>query len=203
LVHEGLGTLVAWRMARHRSVSITVSFNDYGFELSSRDDLSADEKMWRELLSTDHLTEDLMACMNTAELAKRQFRGIARVAGLVMQGFPGNPKTTKSLQVSSGLLFDVFTKYDPGNLLLGQAQREILEQQLELTRLQATLESLRSRTLVQIFTKHLTPMAFPLWADMLSSSLTTENFASRLEKMLNELEQAAQHPDAPENRPER
>ena len=203
LVHEGLGTLVAWRMARHRSVSITVSFNDYGFELSSRDDLSADEKMWRELLSTDHLTEDLMACMNTAELAKRQFRGIARVAGLVMQGFPGNPKTTKSLQVSSGLLFDVFTKYDPGNLLLGQAQREILEQQLELTRLQATLESLRSRTLVQIFTKHLTPMAFPLWADMLSSSLTTENFASRLEKMLNELEQAAQYPDAPENRPER
>jgi ATP-dependent Lhr-like helicase len=203
LVHEGLGTLVAWRMARHRSVSITVSFNDYGFELSSRDDLSADEKMWRELLSTDHLTEDLMACMNTAELAKRQFRGIARVAGLVMQGFPGNPKTTKSLQVSSGLLFDVFTKYDPGNLLLGQAQREILEQQLELTRLQATLESLRGRTLVQICTKHLTPMAFPLWADMLSSSLTTENLASRLEKMLNELEQAAQHPDAPENRPER
>ena len=203
LVHEGLGTLVAWRMARHRSVSITVSFNDYGFELSSRDDLSADEKMWRELLSVDHLTEDLMACMNTAELAKRQFRGIARVAGLVMQGFPGNPKTTKSLQVSSGLLFDVFTKYDPGNLLLGQAQREILEQQLELTRLQTTLESLRSRTLVQIFTKHLTPMAFPLWADMLSSSLTTENFASRLEKMLQELEQAAQHPEAPENRPER
>ena len=136
-------------------------------------------------------------------MAKRQFRGIARVAGLVMQGFPGNPKTTKSLQVSSGLLFDVFTKYDPGNLLLGQAQREILEQQLELTRLQATLESLRGRTLVQICTKHLTPMAFPLWADMLSSSLTTENFASRLEKMLNELEQAAQYPDAPENRPER
>ena len=203
LVHEGLGTLVAWRMARHRSVSITVSFNDYGFELSSRDDLSADEKMWRDLLSTDHLTEDLMACMNTAELAKRQFRGIARVAGLVMQGFPGNPKTSKSLQVSSGLLFDVFTKYDPGNLLLGQAQREILEQQLELTRLQATLESLRGRTLVQFCTKHLTPMAFPLWADMLSSSLTTENFASRLEKMLNELEQAAQYPDAPENRPER
>ncbi len=203
LVHEGLGTLVAWRMARHRSVSITVSFNDYGFELSSRDDLSADEKMWQEFLSTHHLTEDLMACMNTAELAKRQFRGIARVAGLVMQGFPGNPKTTKSLQVSSGLLFDVFTKYDPGNLLLEQAQREILEQQLELTRLQATLQSLRSRTLVQIFTKHLTPMAFPLWADMLSSSLTTENFASRLEKMLQELEQAAQNPHAPENRPER
>ena len=203
LVHEGLGTLVAWRMARHRSVSITVSFNDYGFELFSRDDLSADENTWRGLLSTENLTDDLKACMNTAELAKRQFRGIARVAGLILQGFPGNPKTTKSLQISSGLLFDVFTKYDPDNLLLDQAQREILEQQLELTRLQATLESLRNRELVQVHTKRLTPMAFPLWADMLSSSLTTENFASRLEKMLAELEQAAQHPNAPENRPER
>ena len=203
LVHEGLGTLVAWRMARHRHVSITVSFNDYGFELFSPDDLSAGEAAWRELLSAANLTEDLIACMNTAELAKRQFRGIARVAGLVLQGFPGNPKTTKSLQVSSGLLFDVFSKYDPGNLLLAQARREILEQQLELTRLKATLAALGSRSLVRVSTKHLTPMAFPLWADLLSSSLTTENFASRLEKMLRELEQAARHPEAPENRPER
>jgi len=203
LVHEGLGTLVAWRMARHRSVSITVSFNDYGFELFSPDDLAADDRTWRALLSAEHLTDDLKACMNTAELAKRQFRGIARVAGLIMQGFPGNPKTTKSLQISSGLLYDVFTKYDPGNLLLEQAQREILEQQLELTRLTATLTALETRSLVRIFTKHLTPMAFPLWADQLSSSLTTENFASRLEKMLAELEQAARHPDAPESRPER
>ena len=203
LVHEGLGMLVAWRMAQHRSVSITVSFNDYGFELFSRDDLSTDEKRWRALLSTDHLTDDLKSCMNTAELSKRQFRGIARVAGLIRQGFPGNPKTTKSLQVSSGLLFDVFSKYDPDNLLLDQAQREIMEQQLELTRLTDTLESLRDRTLVQVHTKRLTPMAFPLWADMLSSHLTTENFASRLEKMLAELEQAAEYPHAPENRPER
>ncbi len=203
VVHEGLGTLVAWRMARHRSVSITVSFNDYGFELFSRDDLSADETTWRELLSPENLTVDLLACMNTAELAKRQFRGIARVAGLVLQGFPGNPKTTKSLQISSGLLFDVFSKYDPDNLLIAQAQREILDQQLELTRLEATLASLGQRTLVKVFTKRLTPMAFPLWADMLSSSLTTENFASRLERMLAELEQAAQEPHAPENRPER
>ena len=203
LVHEGLGTLVAWRMARHRSVSITVSFNDYGFELFSRDDLSADEGTWRELLSSTDLNADLKSCMNITELARRQFRGIARVAGLVLQGLPGNPKTTKSLQVSSGLLFDVFSKYDPDNLLLDQAQREILEQQLEITRLQATLDSLESRSLVKVFTKRLTPMAFPLWADMLSSSLTTENFATRLERMLAELEQAAQEPNAPENRPER
>lgn len=203
LVHEGLATLVAWRMARHRSVSITVSFNDYGFELFSRDDLAADEKTWRGLLSTENLTGDLQACMNTAELAKRQFRGIARVAGLVLQGFPGNPKTTKSLQISSGLLFDVFSKYDPDNLLLDQARREILEQQLELTRLTATLEDLERREMIRVFTKRLTPMAFPLWADLLSSSLTTENFATRLERMLAELEQAALQPDAPENRPER
>jgi len=203
LVHEGLATLVAWRMAQDRSVSITVSFNDYGFELFSAADLAADEKTWRKLLSPGSLTEDLKACMNIAELAKRQFRGIARVAGLVLQGFPGNPKTTKSLQTSSGLLYDVFTKYDPENLLLEQAQREILEQQLDLARLQATLEELQGRSLVKVYTRRLTPMAFPLWADMLSSSLSTESFGSRLEKMLMELEQAALTPGAPGNRPER
>ncbi|MDB6068941.1 MAG: box helicase [Verrucomicrobiales bacterium] len=203
LVHEGLGTLVAWRMARERTVSITVSFNDYGFELFSRDDLSVDEARWRQLLGTENLLEDLLSCMNTAELAKRQFRGIARVAGLVLMGYPGNPKTAKSLQVSSSLLYDVFCKYDPDNLLIAQARREILDQQLELTRLQATLEGLRERSIVQVFTKRLTPMAFPLWADLLSSSLSTESFGSRLEKMLEELEEAALHPDAPENRPER
>jgi ATP-dependent Lhr-like helicase len=203
LVHEGLATLVAWRMAQDRSVSITVSFNDYGFELFSAADLAADEKTWRKLLSPGSLTEDLKACMNIAELAKRQFRGVARVAGLVLQGFPGNPKTTKSLQTSSGLLYDVFTKYDPENLLLEQAQREILEQQLDLARLQATLEELQGRSLVKVYTRRLTPMAFPLWADMLSSSLSTESFGSRLEKMLMELEQAALTPGAPGNRPER
>lgn len=197
LVHEGLGTLVAWRLTRRAPGNITVSFNDYGFELFSPSlDLRVTEAEWRELFSVYGLLDDLLACMNTTELAKRRFREIARVAGLVVQGYPGNPKSTKALQVSSGLLYDVFAKYDPGNLLLEQARREILERQLEVTRLGAAMEELRERKIVRVGTERLTPFAFPLWAGRMSASLTEESFTGRLERMLAELERAADEPGA-------
>jgi ATP-dependent Lhr-like helicase len=200
LVHEGIGTLAAWRMARDCPRSIEVSFNDYGFELHSRDDLSGAD--WPALLSPGDLLEDLEACLNTGELARRHFRDIARVAGLIIPGFPGQAKSARSLQVSSGLLYDVFARYDPANLLLAQAKRDILERQFEFQRLHETLSSLQQRTIVRLATRRLTPMAFPLWADLLSSRLSTESFTDRLSRMLADLEKAAAQPPSPLDRPE-
>jgi ATP-dependent Lhr-like helicase len=202
VVHEGLGTLVAYRFARDDSRSIQVTYNDYGFELHSRSDLFVDEATWRQLLSTDALLDDLLECMNTAELARNQFREVSRVAGLVVQGFPGNQKATRALQASSSLLYDVFERYDPENLLLEQAQREILERQLELTRMQTTMDAIATRSIVKIYCQRLTPMAFPLWADGISSHLTTEDFTTRLDRMLRDLENDAREPNAPHLRPE-
>jgi ATP-dependent Lhr-like helicase len=189
LVHEGLASLVASRLARDEPRSLEMSFNDYGFELHSPEHFRIDGKRWRELLSTENLLEDLVECLNMAELAKRQFREVARVAGLVISSFPGRRKSTRSLQASSGLLYDVFAKYDPENLLLKQAEREILQRQLELSRLRQTLEQLESWELVQVVTRRLTPLAFPLWADRLGAeSLSSESFSKRIERMLEELE---------------
>ena len=202
VVHEGLGTLIAFRLARDNPKSIQVTYNDYGFELHSRSDLFVDEPTWRELLSADRLLDDLIACMNTSELAKHQFREVSRVAGLVVQGFPGNQKTARSLQASSSLLYEVFERYDPGNLLLEQAQREILERQLELTRLRATMEAASRKSIVKVYCQRLTPMAFPLWADGISSHLSTEDFTTRLERMLRELEEDARTPGQPHLKPE-
>jgi ATP-dependent Lhr-like helicase len=200
LVHEGIGTLAAWRMARAQPRSIEVSFNDYGFELHCRDDLSGAD--WPALLSPDDLLDDLQACLNTGELARRHFREIARVAGLILPGFPGQAKSARSLQVSSGLLYDVFARYDPDNLLLAQARRDILERQFEFQRLHDTLTALRQRSIVRLATRRLTPMAFPLWADLLSSRLSTESFTDRLSRMLADLESAAARPRNPLDRPE-
>jgi ATP-dependent Lhr-like helicase len=50
----------------------------------------------------------------------------------VFQGYPGQHKSARQLQASSALFFEVFRKHDAGNLLLTQAQREVLEQELEL-----------------------------------------------------------------------
>lgn len=191
LVNEGLGMLAAYRLSRGRPVSIQVTPNDYGFELRSADPLELDAEEWRALFSTERLIEDLFGCLNTAELGRYQFREVARVAGLVIQGFPGNPKSARALQLSSGLLYDVFARYDPDNLLLEQAQRQVLERQLEIARLQETLEAMGRRQLIVQRCRRLPPMAFPLWADSISSHLSTEDFVQRMEKMIAQLETAA------------
>jgi ATP-dependent Lhr-like helicase len=188
LVNEGLGALVAFRLSRESGESINVTQNDYGFCLGAPRGLPLDEAVLREALTTDHLIEDLLECMNTAEMARRQFRYVARVAGLLIPDMPGKRKPTRDLQVSANLLFEVFTRYDPDNLLLEQSRREILENQLELVRLQKTLASIQTRPFRLIETRRLTPMAFPLWADRLSAFLPAGDAATRLEKMLSKLQ---------------
>ncbi|MGJ8726105.1 MAG: ligase-associated DNA damage response DEXH box helicase [Roseibacillus sp.] len=186
--NEGLGALLAWRITRDTGATVEATQNDYGFSLSSNADLPLDEPTWRELLTTNKLVDDLLACLNATELARRQFRDIARVSGLIVANYPGQRKTGRELQTSSSLLFDVFTNYDPHNLLLEQAQREILERQLELTRLQAVLLTLQTLPIVIQETERLTPFAFPLWADRLQANTTGQDYASRLEAMLTSLE---------------
>lgn len=190
LAHEGLASLVAYRISRRSGESIHTTQNDYGFSLTSRRGLSLDEVVVREAFSLENLDEDLLSCMNTAEMSRRQFRIIARVAGLLVPDLPGNRRPVRDLQVSARLLFEVFTRYDPDNLLLEQSRREILEGQLELERLRETLVSLAEKDFELVETRRLTPMAFPLWADRLSAYLPAGDAATQLEKMLFRLQAA-------------
>jgi ATP-dependent helicase Lhr and Lhr-like helicase len=192
LVHEGLGTLVAYRIGRENGQSIQASQNDYGFSLTARRGLNLDEPSLRRHLSPDDLLEDLVACMNTAELARRNFREIARVSGLILQQPPGRQdRSRRELQSSASLLYEVLQRYDPHNLLLVQSEREILEKQLEFTRLNHVIRDLTAREFHLVETEHLTPMAFPLWADRLQSTLVATDAATRLGEMLAELSSAA------------
>ncbi|MEM9080312.1 MAG: DEAD/DEAH box helicase [Verrucomicrobiota bacterium] len=190
--NEGLGALLAWRITRDTGSTVQATQNDYGFSLSSPADLPTEEGTWRDLLTTKELLEDLLACLNATELARRQFRDIARVAGLVVENYPGKQKSGRELQTSASLLYDVFRNYDPDNLLLAQAQREILEKQLELSRLQAVLLTLQTLPLTILETERLTPFAFPLWADRLQANTTGRDYATRLESMLTALEASAE-----------
>lgn len=70
------------------------------------------------LFSEENLRSDILESLNLIELGKRQFREIARVAGLVFQNQSGTPKKARQVQVSSSLLYDVFKKYEPSNLFL-------------------------------------------------------------------------------------
>jgi ATP-dependent Lhr-like helicase len=191
-VHEGLATLLAQRLARETPATYTLSANDYGFELVSREPVALDEARLRRLLQPDGLAEDLVESLNLSEVARRQFRDIARIAGLVLQGLPGRPKTTRQLQASSGLIYDVLQRYDPANLLLAQATREVLENQLEAQRLRVCLERLSAGEIVLVAPARLTPLSFPLWAESLQSQvLSTESWEERVLKMVESLERAA------------
>ena len=191
LVHEGLAALFAYRISRLVPITFTMSANDYGFELLSVERAPLDEALAAGLLSADALLEDVPASLNAAELARRQFREIARVAGLVFPGLPRSGKTARQLQASSGLFFDVFQRYDPTNLLLTQAHREVLERQLESSRLGRALERL-SRSEVLITTpKRATPLAFPLLVDRARARVSSETLVDRIRRMQLALERAA------------
>jgi len=128
-----------------QAITLTLQVNDYGFELQCPQPFEVDTDLLRPLFSTDNLLEDILASVNSGEIAKRQFRNIARIAGLVFNGYPGKSKTAKQVQASSGLIFDVFENYDKDNLLLDQAKREVLEQQLEFRRLADCLNMVKQR----------------------------------------------------------
>jgi len=178
-------------MARLAPLSFAMSSNDWGIELLSSDEPPLDEALAAGLLSGDDLIDDLPASLNAAEMAKRQFREIARVAGLVFPGLPRSGKTARQLQASSGLFFDVFQRYDPDNLLLAQAHREVLERQLERSRLGTTLRRLSQARIVVTAPRRFTPLSFPLLVDRTRNKVSSEKLSERIKRMQLALERAA------------
>ncbi|ALM86763.1 DNA ligase-associated DEXH box helicase [Bordetella sp. N] len=196
-VHLGVASLIAWRVAQRAPATFTLAVNDYGLEL-----LCPEQQDWPALfadpglglLEDGALLDDVLASLNAAELAQRRFREIARVSGLVFQGFPGAHKSARQLQASSSLFYQVFREYDPANMLLSQAEREVLAQELELGRLRRVLERMRTSTLQWQPLTRATPLSFPLMVERLREKLSTEKLAERVARMLADLEKAADAP---------
>lgn len=191
LVHEGIAALLAYRLSRRRPQTFTLACNDYGLELVSADPLDLGADTLKELLAPDRLTDDVLASLNAAELAKRQFREVARVAGLVNPGLPNAGRTAKQLQASSGLFYDVFREHDPENLLLWQARREVLDRQFEVTRLRAALDRIAASRVVVTDPERPTPFAFPLLVERMRESVSSETLAERVRKLAAALERKA------------
>jgi ATP-dependent helicase Lhr and Lhr-like helicase len=188
-VHIGLGALLAWRASREKPATFSIAVNDYGLEM-----LSPEPVDWsglsRNLLSSDKLLEDVLKSLNSSELALRRFREIARISGLVFQGFPGAPKSNKQLQASAGLFYEVFRKHDAQNLLLTQAETEVMEQELELGRLRQCLERIAQRRLQFVEIEKPTPFAFPLMVERLREKLSTEKLSDRIARMVADVEKS-------------
>jgi ATP-dependent helicase Lhr and Lhr-like helicase len=190
LVHLGLASLLAWRLARAQPNTFSLSVNDYGFELLSAEPVDDAPLRSMALFDSADLLADVLASLNSGELAQRRFREIARVAGLVFSGYPGAPKSTRQLQASSSLFFEVFRKYDPANRLLGQAEAEVLSQELELARLRAALQRMRRLRLEYVELAAPSPFSLPLMVERFREQLSTEKLADRLARVLADAEAA-------------
>lgn len=188
-VHEGLAALLSLRWGRRARNSFTFAVNDYGLVLSPAQAVEIDADAVAALLTPERLLEDLRESLNLAELARRQFRDIARVAGLLPPSLPGRaPRSMRQLQASSGLLFDVLRQHDPDHMLLALAEREVFAAQLEVVRLRETLEDCSRRTLDLHPMKTFTPLSFPLWAESLRGQLSTEDWRTRVQRAAAQLE---------------
>jgi ATP-dependent Lhr-like helicase len=187
LVHEAMAALLAYRISRDTPISFSFAMNDYGFELLSDQPIPVDDSNVYELFSPDDLTADIQRSVNSAEMARRKFRDIAVIGGLIFQGYPGEHKKTRHLQSSASLLFNVFTEYDPDNLLIRQAYNEVMDQQMEEVRLRNMLERIQKGQIVLRWPQKLTPFCFPLKVDSMREDLSSEKLEDRVRKMQAQL----------------
>jgi ATP-dependent Lhr-like helicase len=182
-VHEGIAALVAYRIAQIKPITFSIAMNDYGFELLSDQPIPIDEAVETDVLGTDNLFTDIQASINSIEMARRKFRDIAAISGLVFKGYPGKPVKDKHLQSSSQLFFNVFHDYEAHNLLLRQAYEEVMDFQLEEARLRKALERIAKQKIVITHPDKPTPFAFPIMVDRLREKLTTEKLEDRIKRM--------------------
>jgi len=197
LVHLGLASLLAWRLAQARPNTFSISVNDYGFELLAAEPVDLAPLLdHRAFAGGPGLLADVLASLNSSELAQRRFREIARVAGLVFTGYPGAPKSTKQLQASSSLFYEVFRQYDPANRLLHQAEGEVLAQELALDQLAAALERLRGQRIAAVTLRAPSPFALALMVERFREQLSTEKLADRLARIVADAERVLDGPGA-------
>ncbi len=189
LVHEAMASIIAYRISKITPITFSIAMNDYGFELLSDQPVPLDDTNAKELFTLDNLLTDIQKSVNSTEMARRKFRDIAVIGGLIFQGMPGEKVKARHLQSSAGLLFNVFSEYDPGNILLKQAYREVLAQQMEEVRLRNAFERINNSNIIINFPQQLTPFCFPILVDGLSRyNLSSEKLTDRIKRMQEQLE---------------
>lgn len=189
-VNQAMASLLAYRLSLVQPFTFSIAINDYGFELLSDQDIPIELALDSDMFSTEHLREDLMKSLNASEMARRKFRDIARISGLVFQGYPGKPVKQRHLQSNAQLFFDVFSEYESDNLLLRQAYEEVLDFELEEVRLRRALERIHQQDIILKNPENVTPFAFPILVDRLREKFTTETLQDRVQKMLRQLGEA-------------
>jgi ATP-dependent Lhr-like helicase len=201
LVHEGMASLLAYRIGLIKKATYSIAMNDYGFELLTDEPIPLMEALEEDLFRTENLIDDIQHSLNANEMARRRFRDIAHIGGLVFTGYPGQPVKNRHLQASTGLLFDVFREYEPNNLLVRQAYNEALAFQLEEFRLREALQRIQHQEIIIKSVERPTPFAFPIMVDRLREKVTMESLEERVSKMARRYDAFENDVEEPEPAP--
>ena len=183
LVHEGMAAILSYRLSQLKPMTFSYAMNDYGFELLSDTEIPIEDAINNNLFTEENLIVDIYKSINSGELARRRFRPIAKISGLIFTGYPGKYKTSRNLQASAQLLFDVFSKYEPESLLIKQAYEEMLQFQLEEFRLRKALARIRKQKIIITYPGKPTPFAFPIMVDSMREKMSSEKLEDRVKKM--------------------
>jgi ATP-dependent helicase Lhr and Lhr-like helicase len=185
-VNEGIAALWGTRISQLLPVTFSFSFNDYGFEMLSDREIPIAKAIEKGLCDTDNLIEDIQSGLNASEMAKRKFREIAVIAGMIFKGYPGKEKRGKHLQSSSRLFFDVFTDVEPDNILLRQAYEEVRYLQLDEERIRNSIDRINSQEIIIREIEKPSPFAFPLMVERFREKLSGEKLEERVLRMLKQ-----------------
>jgi ATP-dependent Lhr-like helicase len=189
MIHELMSAMIAYRISVSYPVTFNMAMNDYGFELLSDSPIAIEEILEEDIFTLKNLEEDALLCVNESEMSRRKFREIAGISGLVFQGFPGKQATFKHIQSNSSLLFQVFEQYDPENLLLKQAQKEALNQQMEQEKFVKAVKKINRKRIDIRYPVQFTPFSFPIMVDRLSrTTLSSESLEDRIAKIQAQFE---------------
>lgn len=186
LVHEVMAALIAYRISKLAPISFSMAMNDYGFELFSDKEIPLNEENLDKILTRDNLMTDVISSINAAEMARRKFRDIAVISGMVVQNFPGQQRSNKSLQSSAGLIFKVLEDHDPNHFLVRQAYTEVFNMQLQEQRVVEAFKRIEKSKIILKFANAFTPLSFPIKVDSLRQTLTSEDLDSRIQKLIQQ-----------------
>ncbi len=184
LVHEVMSALIAYRISKLAPISFSMAMNDYGFELFSDKEIPLNEENLEKILTRENLMTDVISSINSAEMARRKFRDIAVISGMVIQNYAGKQRSNKSLQSSAGLIFKVLEDYDPNHFLVRQAYTEVFNAQLQEQRLVEAFKRIEKSKIILKFANTFTPLSFPIKVDSLRQTLSSEGLDSRIQRMI-------------------
>jgi len=185
-VHEGMAFILAYRLSLFTPLTFSIAMNDYGFELLSADDIPIETALDSDIFTTRNLQNDILQSVNAVEMARKRFRDIASISGLIFQGYPGKPTKEKHLQSSSSLIFNVLSEYEPHNLLLRQAYEEVMYFQLEEARMRKAFDRIMNQEIIIQYPEKPTPFCFPIMVDRLRERMSTESLEDRVQKMIQQ-----------------